>query len=93
MLLGLGWNFLFVGATTLLVTSYRGAEQAIAQGLNDFLVFGAVTVTALGSGALHDAFGWSAINLIIAPFIAAAFCLGFWLHRRAWKSAEAARPG
>lgn len=92
VLLGLGWNFLFVGATTLLVTSYRGAEQATAQGLNDFLVFGAVTVTAFGSGALHDAFGWSAINLVIAPFIAAAFCLGFWLYRGAWKSAEATRP-
>ncbi len=90
-LLGFGWNFLFVGATTLLTASYQGAEKATAQGLNDFMVFGTVTLTALGSGALQHAFGWTAVNLFIAPFIATAFCLGLWLERRARQRADA-RP-
>lgn len=90
VLLGLGWNFLFVGGTTLLTGSYSGAEKAAAQGLNDFMVFGMVTVTALGSGALHHAFGWDAINLVMAPFIGVAFCLSFWLSRRAGRNSRAA---
>jgi hypothetical protein len=46
-----------------------GAEKATAQDLNDFLVFGMVTVTALGSRALHHVFGWDAINPAMAPFL------------------------
>ncbi|MDX1433718.1 MAG: MFS transporter [Gammaproteobacteria bacterium] len=92
MLLGLGWNFLFVGGTSLLTTSYSGAEKATAQGLNDFLVFGTVTLTALGSGALHHAFGWGALNMVMVPFIVTAFCLGFWLNRRAGRNSRAAQP-
>jgi MFS family permease len=92
MLLGLGWNFLFLGGTTLLTTSYSGAEKAVAQGLNDFLVFGMVTMTALGSGALHHAFGWNAINMVMVPFISVAFCLSFWLNRRAGRNSQAAQP-
>ena len=90
VLLGLGWNFLFLGGTTLLTTSYSGAEKATAQGLNDFLVFGTVTVTALGSGALHHNFGWNAINLVMVPFIATAFLSSFWLNRRAGRNSRAA---
>ena len=92
ILLGLGWNFLFVGATTLLTTSYSGAEKATAQGLNDFLVFGTVTLTALGSGALHHVFGWNAINIVMAPLIVTAFLLAFWLNRRTDRDTGAARP-
>ena len=93
VLLGLGWNFLFVGGTTLFTSSYSGAEKAVAQGRNDFLVFGTVTVMALGSGALHHAFGWDAINLVMAPFIVLAFVLGLWLHRRTGRRAKAAQSG
>jgi len=92
VLLGLGWNFLFLGGTTLLTTSYSGAEKATAQGLNDFLVFGTVTITALGSGALHHGFGWDALNLVMVPFIAIAFCSSFWLNRRAGRNSRAAQP-
>ena len=92
MLLGLGWNFLFLGGTTLLTTSYSGAEKATAQGLNDFLVFGTVTITALSSGALHNNFGWDALNLVMVPFIAIAFCSSFWLNRRAGRNSRAAQP-
>jgi MFS family permease len=89
MLLGIGWNFLFLGGTTLLTTSYSGAEKAVAQGLNDFLVFAMVTMTALGSGALHHAFGWNAINLVMVPFVVLAFGLGLWLHRQTMSNAKA----
>lgn len=92
VLLGLGWNFLFLGGTTLLTTSYGGAEKAVAQGLNDFLVFGMVTMTALGSGALHHMFGWDAINMVMVPFISVAFVLSFWLNRRAGRNSQAAQP-
>ena len=90
--LGLGWNFLFVGGTTLLMSSYGGAEKAAAQGFNDFLVFGMVTLTALGSGALHHAFGWNAINLVMVPFIGVAFFSSFWLNRRTGRDSRAAVP-
>jgi hypothetical protein len=50
-------------------------------------------VTALGSGALRHAFGWEAINLVMAPFIGLASVLGFWLHRRTARSAKAPQPG
>ncbi len=86
MLLGLGWNFLFVGGTTLLTNSYSGAEKAAAQGLNDFAVFGTVTISALASGAVHHAFGWNTINMVMVPFTAMAFVLGFWLHHRMKRS-------
>jgi hypothetical protein len=63
VLLGLGWNFLFIGATILLTDTYSGLEKATAQGLNDFLVFGMVAVTAFSSGALHHAYGWAVLNM------------------------------
>ena len=59
----------------MLTNSYSGAEKAAAQGLNDFAVFGTVTISALASG-------WNAINMAMVPFTALAFVLGFWLHHR-----------
>ena len=94
VLLGVGWNFLLVGGTSFLISRYIGAKKAAAQGFNHFLVFGTVTVTvtALGSGALHHAFGWDAINLVMAPIIAVAFGPGFWLHRRVESNSRAVQP-
>ena len=66
----------------MLTNSYSGAEKAAAPGLNDFAVFGTVTNSALASGALHHAFGWNAINMVMVPFTALAFVLGFWWHHR-----------
>jgi len=83
MLVGLGWNFLFIGGTTLLTNSFSGAQKATAQGLNDFLVFGTVTLTAISSGALQHTLGWNAVNLFMAPFIALAFLSSLWLYWRA----------
>lgn len=81
-LLGLGWNFLFVGATTLLTTTYRPAEKAKVQALNDLLVFGTVAVTAFSAGAAHHALGWHLLNYGAAPFLLVAAAATVWLARR-----------
>lgn len=78
MLLGLGWNFGFIGGTTLLTECYRSAEREKVQGLNDFAVFGTVAVASLVSGKLLDWFGWAAVNIAIFPTVALALSLILW---------------
>lgn len=75
VLLGVGWNFGFVGATALLTDVYRPSERAKVQALNDFLVFGVVAVASFGSGKLLGSAGWDAINLFMMPLIAATLLL------------------
>jgi len=77
--LGIGWNFSFIGATSLLGTAHTTAEQAKVQGLNDFLVFAFVAVGSFGSGALLDAFGWSAVQYAMTPALVAAGASVIWL--------------
>jgi MFS family permease len=79
-LLGLGWNFMFVGATTLLSTAHDPAERVRAQAANDFIVFTTVTVTAFTSGALENHLGWVAVNASVVPFVVVAMGLVWW-HR------------
>jgi MFS family permease len=81
-LLGLGWNFTFVGASTLLTETYRPSERAKAQAANDFLMFGAVTLAAFSSGATLHLFGWSTINIGVLPGIAVVAVAALWLRRR-----------
>jgi predicted MFS family arabinose efflux permease len=82
VLLGVGWNFMFVGATTLLATSYEPHERVRAQGANDFIVFGTVACTAFLSGFVHHRFGWDVLNLVILPPLVAALALLFWQRAR-----------
>ncbi|HEY8519505.1 MAG TPA: MFS transporter [Gammaproteobacteria bacterium] len=77
--LGIGWNFSFIGATSLLGTAHTAAEQAKVQGLNDFLVFAFVAAGSFGSGVLLDAFGWSAVQYAIGPALAVAGAGVVWL--------------
>lgn len=83
-LLGLGWNFMFVGGTTLLTQSHRPAERAKVQGINDLVVFGSVAIASLSSGALLQSFGWQAVSYGALPFlILVSFAVvGFALARR-----------
>jgi MFS family permease len=67
ILLGLGWNFGFIGATTMVAESYRPSEKTKAQGFNDFVLFTSVAVASLLSGAVYNAWGWAALNWIIVP--------------------------
>lgn len=72
VLLGLGWNFLFVGSTTLLTETYLPAEKGAVQGINNFLVFSATAFTALTAGYLHHLLGWERLNLYTLPLLALA---------------------
>ncbi len=76
--LGVGWNFGFVGATSLLATAHSPEEQSKVQGLNDFLVFGLVAFASFSSGALLNAFGWSAVQLAVVPSVLVAFATIAW---------------
>ena len=69
ILLGIGWNFLFIGATTLLPKSYRVSERFKVQALNDFVIFGIQAVASLSSGWFIYAVGWKTLLLINLPFI------------------------
>jgi len=61
---GIGWNFLFVAASTLLTTTYATHEKATAQGLNDLLIYATVTFTATTSGGLYETLGWKTMNTV-----------------------------
>ena len=78
--LGFGWNFLFVGATTQLTETYSPNEKAKAQALNDFIVFGTVTLTSLSSGAVQNILGWETINMAVIPFLLLIVLANLWLR-------------
>jgi MFS family permease len=82
ILLGLGWNFGFIGGTTLLTHCYRPAEREKVQAFNDFVVFGMVAVASLTSGKLLDLHGWAGVNIAIFPAVALALALILWSGRR-----------
>jgi MFS family permease len=85
VLLGIGWNFLFVGATTLLTGTYSPNEKAKAQALNDFIVFGTVAITSFSSGAVHHALGWQTINMAVIPFLILVTVANLWLRIKTYK--------
>ncbi|HMR32929.1 MAG TPA: MFS transporter [Geminicoccaceae bacterium] len=68
-LLGLGWNFMFIGGTALLTQCHRPAEAAKVQGLNDLLMFTTVSLSALTAGVLQQSVGWHAMNLAAIPAV------------------------
>ena len=69
ILLGIGWNFLFVSGTSLLVISYNKEDKFLAQGLNDFVVFSSQSIGALSAGILLFATNWKTLNLICLPLL------------------------
>lgn len=79
-LLGLGWNFLFIGATTLLTETYRPSERAKAQAFNDFFVFTTTTASALTAGALQHHLGWETVNLSVLPVLGVIVLALGWLQ-------------
>jgi MFS family permease len=87
VLLGIGWNFGFIGATALLTQSHTPEERGRVQGMNDFFVFGCVTVASLASGFLMSSgadvvSGWNAVNIAMVPFLALAGAALIWLALR-----------
>jgi len=83
-LLGVGWNFMFVGGTTLLATAHAPHERVRVQATNDFIVFGTVACTAFASGAIEATGGWAALNLVVLPPAALATALVIW--HWAWRA-------
>jgi MFS family permease len=69
LLLGIGWNFLFVGGTTMLTYTYSMAERFRAQAVNEFLVFGASASASLLAGTVMYFFGWEKLMLIPIPLL------------------------
>ncbi len=69
LLLGVGWNFMFIGATNLLTNSYLPENKAKAQAINELVIFGSATLTSLLSGWLEISVGWKMLNVLMLPFI------------------------
>jgi predicted MFS family arabinose efflux permease len=82
VLLGIGWNFLYVGGTTLLTDACSPAERAKTQGANDSIIFLTMMLTSFGSGVLIDARGWEVLNWLALPFITVAAAAVLWLLAR-----------
>ena len=89
VLLGVGWNFTFIGATSLLTHTYRPAEKAKVQGMNDFLIFGSSAVASLLAGYWQSLFGWQMLNLMMLPAIGIAMLLVAWSQHRHSRNALA----
>jgi MFS family permease len=77
-LLGVGWNFAFVGATTMVTRCHRPEERNKVQSFNDFLVFGSMALGSFSSGLVLANFGWTAVNNIVFPVVLIAGALLIW---------------
>jgi MFS family permease len=88
ILLGLGWNFGFIGATTMLTSAHVPSERGRMQGMNDLIVFGGVTLASFSSGGLMNCSGgtpqagWQAVNMAMLPFLVLAGGALIWLALR-----------
>ena len=82
ILLGVGWNFLYVGGTTLLTRTYTANEAARAQATNDMTIFAVGLACSLGAGALLDTLGWQRLNLLLVPWLIAAGIALLWFAVR-----------
>jgi len=82
ILLGVGWNFLYVGGSTLVTESYRPEERARTLGLNELLVTGTTALTAMTSGAIFATAGWEVVNLAVMPGLLAVLAAVLWFRTR-----------
>ncbi len=83
--LGVGWNFMYIGGTTLLTETYRASEKNKVQGFNDALVFATMAVSSSSSGVLVNGAGWMKLNYVELPFVVAAMLAVGWLM---WRNAN-----
>ena len=93
-LLGVGWNFMYTGATTLLTSAYRPSEKNKVQGFMDLCVFTTMVTTSASSGAMLMVNGWSVLNLLSLPVVMVALASALWLASRSgWALGRAPAPG
>jgi MFS family permease len=90
VLVGVGWNFLYTGGTTLLTETYSPAEKARTQGLNDFILFATMAVSSASSGALVSTTGWATMNAAALPILSLIATAALWLAWRRRRRARAA---
>ncbi len=88
LLLGVGWNFAFIGATALLTQTYEPAERARVQGMNELLVFTGAGLGAMLAGYWNTLLGWQLMNLVLVPAVVLAMAV-LWFSKRAELRAEA----
>jgi MFS family permease len=81
-MIGLGWNFMYVGGSALLTECYTPSERAKTQAAHDFLVFSTMAVSSMSSGMLLNKSGWHAVNYGAAPFLVLATAATLWLMWR-----------
>jgi len=81
-LLGVGWNFAYTGATTLLTHAYHPAERTRVQGFNDMVVFVTMITSSASSGILLDSNGWETLNKLCIPLVLAVAAAVVWLGLR-----------
>lgn len=82
LLLGISWNFLFIGGTTLLTETYRPNERAKTQAMNDFIIFTTVSVAILSAGALQHQLGWQTVNMSALPMLVVIMLSLIWLKTK-----------
>lgn len=82
VLLGIGWNFLYIGGTMLLTTTYTQAERGRAQATNDMTIFAVGLASSFGAGALLDLVGWQRMNLMLLPWLVVAGIVLLWQEMR-----------
>jgi MFS family permease len=91
ILVGIGWNFMYTGGTTLLIEAYTPPERARTQGANDFVIFSTMGVSSFASGALVSSAGWERMNLGAIPVLAVALVAVLFLARSRRNRAAAVR--
>lgn len=89
VLLGIGWNFLYIGGTTLLTSTYTPAEKGKAQATNDMTIFAVGLACSFSAGAMLQKLGWQTLNLALVPWMAAAALALVWLG---WKRRRTLKP-
>ena len=91
VILGVGWNFLYIGGTTLLTETYRPEERARAQGTNEQAIFIMMAISSLSSGMTVTTAGWERVNLFALPLVAlvAIAIVWFGMRERAQRAAAA----
>lgn len=82
ILLGVGWNFAFVGASTMVLQSHRPEERTRVQSFNDFIIFGTMAVASFASGQLLANGGWNAVNYVVFPAAAVGLAALMWRARQ-----------
>jgi MFS family permease len=90
VLLGIGWNFLYIGGTTLLTTTYSPSEKSRAQATNDMTIFAVGLACSFSAGGLLERFGWQTLNGLLLPWLAIAALVLIWFASSRRRAAHAA---